>query len=1391
MSDTNISSTSASERSVRRNAIIIAAFMVVYGLVSALYYTTQITGLLGDYVAALAYLVVAVVAAACAWFSYKDHVQSSMLALIGVVLVLMVGYQFTSAGDGPMNAFIVFVVVIAIAVGTLSGKWMSQAVIAGIVGGVLVIVIDLFGPAGRPVYAYTTVDYALLAVLVVVLVFILLRQFGSFSLRTKLIVTFAVVTLLAVGTIAYLTQRTTSQALGENVGLGLYNLASTQGLAIGNQLGKQIDLLYTMSINKAVIDDVDFANLNYTGDAAAIQAEIDELDDEWRRAVVEGPQLNPLIEAKLDNEIARQLNEFKRTYPDHVEVFLTDRYGALVASTDVTSDYYQADEEWWQEAYNGGWGGFFISPPVFDESAGVLSLQIAVPVKEPGSPKILGVLRTTYQFGALAETLGEVVLGQTGEVDLVFRDEEGVLMHLHEDGLEPVEPELLDQLYRTSLEIYSEFDLEGQPSLIAQSSVAATADTSLAYKSAVSDLGWWVIVHQDSEEALAPVVEQTRAIVLLMVVIVLLVSVVAIWLSGILAGPIARLTGVAEQVREGDLAARARVESGDEVGQLAATFNEMTARLRQTLVGLEQRVSERTRELTLSGEVGRALSQERDMDRLLADAVERIQSSFDLYYTQIYLPDPGGENLVLRSGTGDAGAELLARGHRLPLSPDSINGLAASEKRAVIVTDTETSDIFRPNPLLPETRSEMAVPLLVGERVVGVLDMQSRETGALSEEVLPAFESLAGQLAIAVENAALFTQAQQARAEVENQARRLTREGWGDFLDAVERSERFGYVYDQAELRPLDTPLSPEGVDNALATSISVTGEPVGAIQLERDPERGWTQTESELVASVADQVSRQIENLRLLARAESYRAEAETAARRLTREGWEDYLAEGAEGEIGFFYDQTRVKPLQVQGQTGDGGLFVHPLAVRGETVGELAFEGDESLGEEDLELINAIAERLVEHIEGLRLSAQTQAALAQTDALYGISHSLNEASNEDEILQAISQPAIEAGVSTTNLIYLDLDESGKPEWAEIVAAWPPEVEQSVPVGTRFYLPQMPFTRLWVANPYDPLLVSDVDTDERVDEHTRAAMARGGSRAMAIIPLTRGGRQVGIFTFNWNEPHEFSPQEAETYRALIGLGSPAAQTRRLFEQTQYALGETETLYGIIAQMNAAESYDDILDSLVERTLLAQADTVLLGVFDRPLSAIQSPDWIYPVAHKGTTSVEIAPRYPLSAFEAQRNTLFTDQPVALSDVMGDKRLDSVTRTLFQDVFQAESVFVIPLMLADQAIGFIQGFYRQLTEVPESEMERLVAVAGQAAIAVQSRLLLEQAQARALQEQRIREVTAQVFEAADVDTIMRRAVEQVGRVLNLPAYIYLGDGDSQAEGVLAGSSKSEA
>ena len=412
-------------------------------------------------------------------------------------------------------------------------------------------------------------------------------------------------------------------------------------------------------------------------------------------------------------------------------------------------------------------------------------------------------------------------------------------------------------------------------------------------KKTIANLNWRVVVFQDQAEALRPVQTQTRNLLLLTLGITIIAVIAAIGLAQAISGPIVRLKAVAEKVASGDLSAQAQVETGDETGALATTFNTMTARLRELIDTLEERVAERTRNLELAADVGRSVSQVRNLDVMLKDPCELIRSEFDLYYVQVYLTDASQMLLQLQAGTGEVGTQLLERKHRLQLNTGSINGRAAVEKRTVVISDTAESATFHPNPLLPDTRGEMAVPLIVGEKVVGVLDMQSNQPGALNEEALPAFEALAGQLAVAIQNATLVAEAQEARAEVEKQARRLVRAGWDEHLDAIHKPEQLGFLFDHNEVTPLveteESQFTAEG--QTVSAPISLSGETLGSLVVEVDDENQSEQT-SELVNVVARQVAQQIENLRLLESAERYRFEAEQVLHRQTRESWREYVA-------------------------------------------------------------------------------------------------------------------------------------------------------------------------------------------------------------------------------------------------------------------------------------------------------------------------------------------------------------------------------------------------------------------------------------------------------------------------------------------------------------------
>jgi GAF domain-containing protein/HAMP domain-containing protein len=476
--------------------------------------------------------------------------------------------------------------------------------------------------------------------------------------------------------------------------------------------------------------------------------------------------------------------------------------------------------------------------------------------------------------------------------------------------------------------------------------------------------------------------DSNRLFLIILVFIVLGASGSSLLFSQFLSGPIVRLTKVAEQVTAGDLGAQAKVESADETGALANAFNRMTAQLREFIGTLESRVADRTRNLELAAEVGRTVSQVRALDIMLTDAAELIRKQFDLYYVQVYLTDLSRENLNLQAGTGQVGAQLLARRHRLTINIASINGRAALERKSVVISDTTASATFKPNPLLPDTRSEMAVPLLIGDRVVGVLDMQSERPDAFNQEILPAFEALAGQMAIAIQNASLLAEAEEARREVELQAQRLSRSNWVEYLDAIHKPEESGFIFEQNKIAPLAQSNGPL-TKGALVAPITVTGEMLGNLVVEMEGRSSIARVE-ELVNTVARQVAQQIENLRLLDNAERYRAEAEEASRRITREGWKDYVQANVNESLSYYYDLREVRPHHSDGdQPSEASTVTLPLKVRDEAVGSLSIIGIAPDDTASLELANAVAERLSAHIESLRQYGQTQQALATTQRL------------------------------------------------------------------------------------------------------------------------------------------------------------------------------------------------------------------------------------------------------------------------------------------------------------------------------------------------------------------------------------------------------------------------
>jgi GAF domain-containing protein len=166
-----------------------------------------------------------------------------------------------------------------------------------------------------------------------------------------------------------------------------------------------------------------------------------------------------------------------------------------------------------------------------------------------------------------------------------------------------------------------------------------------------------------------------------------------------------------------------------------------------------------------AAEIARDISSSLDLDELLQKAVELIRSRFAFYHAAIFLTDLPGEFVVIREATGEAGVQMKRSGHKLGIGSKSVVGFVAGKGESLIVNDISRDVTFDGNPLLPETRAEAAIPLKVGDRIVGVLDVQSKQSYAFAEENLRTLQILADQLAIAVVNTELFAETQEHLAQ--------------------------------------------------------------------------------------------------------------------------------------------------------------------------------------------------------------------------------------------------------------------------------------------------------------------------------------------------------------------------------------------------------------------------------------------------------------------------------------------------------------------------------------------------------------------------------------------------------------------------------------------------
>lgn len=323
------------------------------------------------------------------------------------------------------------------------------------------------------------------------------------------------------------------------------------------------------------------------------------------------------------------------------------------------------------------------------------------------------------------------------------------------------------------------------------------------------------------------------------------------WLLGNrLTSPISKLIEGTEAITRGNLDHRVNVKTGDEIEVLAEAFNTMAGKTSELIGGLEQNVAERTALLSTVNQLGHSISSVLDPEEVIHQVVNLITERLGYYYAAIFLVDASGQWAELKDATGEAGRVLRESKHRLQIEGRNMVGTAIRTRRARVALDVGAEPVRFENPLLPYTRSEIALPLIVGERVLGALDVQSTAEAAFSEQDIETMQGMANQVAVALENARLFQDTRQSLQEMRAIQRQYVREGWSLLSSTDKLKYEVGEKYTEAGGPELDIPLT-------------LRDQIIGQITLEGEDE--WTQEERSWIDAVATQAAIALENARLV----------------------------------------------------------------------------------------------------------------------------------------------------------------------------------------------------------------------------------------------------------------------------------------------------------------------------------------------------------------------------------------------------------------------------------------------------------------------------------------------------------------------------------------------
>lgn len=589
------------------------------------------------------------------------------------------------------------------------------------------------------------------------------------------------------------------------------------------------------------------------------------------------------------------LRSLTSIYPDIYLAATIDANGRSVASSDDRPGLNYSDRDWFQETSSGLPLSYQV---IMNRATGKPVLEMAMPIRD-SKDNVIGVAMFASQLDQIDRLVKQETNNAGASVLIVNNNNQLVATSENRAAL------MLNLSPMTSVSALRS-GIHGPFRYI------DNADNRWISNINILSNGWGVIVQVTEAELFAPIRSfQRLSLIILGIGALILLGLTWSTIRQAIQ-PVRHLTNTAAAITAGDLSRVAPVYSQDELGVLAESFNTMTAQLRDLISSLESRVAERTREverravqLQTTADVAREAAAIHDPEKLLTDVAAMISERFGFYHAGIFLLEGRDESstnnpeikayAILRAASSEGGQRMLARGHRLAVgrthaSGQGIVGYVASSGKPRIALDVGSDAVFFNNPDLPMTRSEMALPLKLGEQVIGVLDVQSRKPSAFTSEDEVILQTLADQLAVAIENTRLINESRQALKELEVLYGRQVQRGWQKRLG----NQMLSYRISDGRVDPVgpsrsDLPIvmvennQSDEETYVLEAPIDLRGTQLGTLHLRRQKDDGpWTNTDFNLARETISQMAQALENARLLEEIQ-YRAAREEAINRIT----------------------------------------------------------------------------------------------------------------------------------------------------------------------------------------------------------------------------------------------------------------------------------------------------------------------------------------------------------------------------------------------------------------------------------------------------------------------------------------------------------------------------